>query len=167
VAARNESRFAAETEVPVERTRAEIERLIIKYGATSTAFMNAADRALILFEAHGRRVCFELPLPRRDEQRFTHFRSGGSRYAMKRRSPEAALAAWEQACRQRWRALRLVLLAKFEAAASGITDFESEFLAHIILPDGQSVAQHVRPRIAAAYSTGTMKPLLPSPGGAT
>ena len=32
--------FAEGTDVPVERSRAEIERLIVRYGATSTAFVN-------------------------------------------------------------------------------------------------------------------------------
>ena len=69
-------RFATGTEVPVERSRSEIERLITRYGATSTAYMQGADKAMILFEAKGRRVMFELPLPKRDEKRFTHYRIG-------------------------------------------------------------------------------------------
>ena len=56
------SNFASETTVPVERSRAEIEKLITRYGATSTAFMNSPGRAMVLFEASGRRVMFELPL---------------------------------------------------------------------------------------------------------
>jgi len=156
------TRFATATEVPVERSRVEIERLIIRYGATSTAFMNAPDRAMILFEAKGRRVCFELPLPKRDDKRFTHYRHGRGNVLIER-SPDAATRAWEQACRTAWRALALVIKAKLEAVESRITTFEDEFLAHIVMPDGQTVGSHVRPQIAAAYTTGTMQPLLPSP----
>ena len=54
-------KFAENTSVPVEKSRAEIERLITRYGATSTAFMSAPGRAMILFEAKARRVVFELP----------------------------------------------------------------------------------------------------------
>lgn len=156
------SKFAADTNVSVERTRAEIERLIIKYGATSTAFFNAPAEAMIAFEANGRRVLFRLPLPERSEDRFTSYQRGKTTY---QRTPEQAFAQWEQACRQRWRALSLVIKAKLEAVESGITTFEDEFMAHIVMPDGQTVASHIKPRIALAYESGTMAPLLPPPGG--
>jgi hypothetical protein len=155
------SRFAADTSVSVERTRAEIERLIIKYGATSTAFFNAQAEAMIAFEANERRILFRLPLPDRNEERFTSYQRGKTTY---QRTPEAAFAQWEQACRQRWRALALVIKAKLEAVDSGITTFEDEFLAHIVMPDGQTVASHIKPSIASAYQSGTMQPLLPPPG---
>jgi hypothetical protein len=60
--------------------------------------------------------------------------------------------------------LALVIKAKLEAVDSGITTFEDEFLAHIVMPDGQTVASHIKPGIAAAYESGTMTPLLPPPG---
>ena len=147
--------FAANTSVSVERSRAEIEGLIVRYGATSTAFMNGPGRAVILFEAKGRRIMFELPLPSIEEKRFQRDGRGSIRNAAKRHE------VWEQACRQRWRALALVIKAKLEAVESGITTFEDEFLAHIVMPDGQTVATHVRPRIAAAYETNSMQALLP------
>lgn len=149
------SRFAEGTEVSVEKSRAEIEKLITKYGATSTAFMSAPNRAMIMFEAQSRRVVFELPLPNQDD-----FKRDG-RKAL--RSPESKYAAWEGACRQRWRCLALVIKAKLEAIESGITTFENEFLAHIMMPDGITVGNHVKPTIARAYETGNMVPLLPSP----
>jgi hypothetical protein len=150
-------RFAENTSVSVEKSRAEIERLIVRYGATSTAFMNAAGRALIMFEAKNRKVLFELPLPDQEEKRFL-FDGRGSR-----RSADKKIEAWEQACRQRWRALALVIKAKLEAVDSGITTFEDEFLAHITMPDGQTVGAHVKPTIEQWYSGGAMQPLLPPP----
>jgi hypothetical protein len=155
------ARFAQDTSVPVEKSRAEIEGLINRYGATATAFMNAVDRSMVLFEAKGRRIMFELKLPKPDDKRFTHYRHSSGRAIP--RTPEAARSQWEQGCRQAWRALALVIKAKLEAVESGITTFEDEFLAHIVMPDGQTVSQHIRPRIAQAYETGTMQPLLPAP----
>lgn len=151
------ARFAENTSVSVEKSRAEIESLIVRYGATSTAFMNAPGRALIMFEANGRRIMFELPLPDREERRFQRDGRGSVRTADKK------LEAWEQACRQRWRALALVIKAKLEAVESGITSFEDEFLAHVVMPDGKTVATHIKPRIAEAYEDGSMVPLLPAP----
>src|SRR6185312_8064626 len=124
--------------VSVSKSRAEIEHLIVKYGATSTAFMNGPDHSIVAFEANGRRVMFTLPLPSKAERRFTHGKVGRSSFESAA-SPEKAIAAWEQACRQRWRALALVIKAKLEAVESGITVFEDEFLAHIVLPYGKTV----------------------------
>lgn len=149
--------FASNTSVPVARSRAEIEGLIVRYGATSTAFMSGPGKAMILFEAKGRRVMFELPLPNVADKEFDRDGRGS------RRSPAKRVEVWEQACRQRWRALALVIKAKLEAVESGITTFEDEFLAHIVMPDGKTVATHIRPRIAAAYESGAMQPLLPAP----
>lgn len=153
------STFAKDTTVSVEKSRAEIEKLITRYGATSTAFMNGPGRAMILFEAKGRRIMFELPLPDRDEKRFKF----DGRHSL--RSGDKITAAWEQACRQSWRALALVIKAKLEAVETGITSFEDEFLAHIVMPDGQTVATHIKPRIAEAYEHGTMLALMPPTRG--
>lgn len=149
--------FAQATTVPVEKSRAEIEQLIIRYGATSTAFMNAPGRAMIMFEAQDRRIVFELPLPDAADKKFARDGRGSLR------SPAKRMDAWEQACRQRWRALALVIKAKLEAVQSGITSFEDEFLSHIMMPDGMTVGNHIKPTIAAWYAGGTMRPLLPPP----
>jgi hypothetical protein len=149
--------YAAKTEVTVDKSRAEIERTLTRYGADQFIYGWDAERAVIGFRMHERHVKFLLPLPDKSEQRFTHSKRG-------RRSEENAFSAWEQACRQRWRALALVVKAKLEAVEAGITEFEDEFMAHIVMPDGQTVTQHVKPTIAAAYETGHMKPLLPAPG---
>lgn len=151
------ARFAENTSVSVERSRAEIEHLIVRYGATSTAFMNAPGRALIMFEAKERRIVFELPLPDINDKVFQRDGRGSVRTPQKRHE------AWEQASRQKWRALALVIKAKLEAVESGITTFEDEFLAHIMMPDGLTVGKHVKPTIAAAYASGQMVPLLPAP----
>jgi len=55
----------------------------------------------------------------------------------------------------------LVIKAKLEAVESGISVFEDEFMANIVMPDGRTVSEHVRPRIATAYESGEMPPLLP------
>lgn len=151
------SRFAENTSVPVEKSRAEIERMITRYGAKSTAFMNSPGRALIMFECNDRRVAFELPLPNIEDKKFLRDGRGTVR------TPPKRFEAWEQACRQRWRALALVIKAKLEAVESGITSFEDEFLAHIQTPDGRSVGSHVKPMLKKMYEFGQMLPLLPPP----
>src|SRR5215472_1931263 len=112
---------------------------------------------MIVFECKGRRIMFELPRPSADEKQFVRDGRGSVR------TPKRRMEVWEQAYRQRWRALALVIKAKLEAVESGITSLEDEFLAHIMMPDGKTVADHVRPRIAIAYEQGNMTPLLPGP----
>ena len=105
---------------------------------------------------------FTLPLPARDAKEFTEYMSRGKLCA---RAEDAARRLYEQAVRQRWQALALVIKAKLEAVESGIAVFEDEFMANIVLPGGRLVSEEVRPRIAAAYETGRVTSLLPDYSG--
>jgi hypothetical protein len=103
-----------------------------------------------------RYVEFRLPMPDPTDPEFTTHSRG-------RRTADAAEKLWEQATRQRWRALSLVVKAKLEAVASEITTFEDEFMAHILLPNGETVSAFMRPQIEQAYDLGTMPSLLALP----
>jgi len=105
-------------------------------------------------------VRFVLPMPDKSSDEFMRTATGRPR-----RNAQAAYAAWEQAARQRWRALALVIKAKLEAVESGITSFDEEFLAHLMLPNGNTVGQFMLPQVRQAYETGAMPPLLPGPIG--
>ena len=149
--------FAENTRVPIERSKAEIESMLIRYGADQFVSGWGECEARIQFRAQGRFVRFVLPLPAKDEQRFTQH----VRYKWKIRSADEARKAWDQELRRLWRALALVCKAKLEAVQSGIVSFEDEFMAHIVLPDGKTVAEHARPMIASAYDSGKVTALLP------
>ncbi len=149
------SRYAADTSVSSHQSRAEIEKTLVRYGATQFIYGFDIARAVVGFTMCERQVKFLLPMPDREDREFTH--TPTRRNA---RSPAQAEAAYEQAVRQRWRALSLVIKAKLEAVESGITEFEDEFMAHIVLPDGTTMGAWARPQIAAAYESGNMPPLL-------
>lgn len=149
--------YAATTSVSVEKTETEIKALLRKHGAGSFMTGEEATRATIAFQMADRRVIFRLPLPAQTERRFALDGRNNARPADKR------LAAWEQACRSSWRALFLCIKAKLESVESGIETFEDAFMPHIMMPDGSTVSENVRPRIAQAYATQTMQPLLPPP----
>lgn len=151
------SEYAKNTEVTREKSIAEIERTLMRYGATAFSYAWQGMQAMVMFECKARRVRFIVPMPDRAEKRFTSYMRGSFRHD---RTPEAAYKEWEQACRQRWRALALVVKAKLEAVEAGITSFEEEFLAHMVLPNGQSVATWMIPQVAEAYETGHMPPML-------
>ncbi len=57
--------------------------------------------------------------------------------------------------------LALVIKAKLEAVETGITMFDEEFLAHIVLPNGNTVGQFMLPQVESTYNSGAMPPLLP------
>ncbi len=113
--------------------------------------------AIIGFQAHGRMIRFLLPLPDRQSREFTHTPTRNHR-----RSDAQIAAAYEQAVRQRWRALALVIKAKLEAVEAGITSFEDEFLAHTLLPNGSTVGDWAAPQLEKAYASGAMPAMLPA-----
>lgn len=154
------SRYASNTTVASEQSRAEIERTLTRYGADQFMYGWHDNRAIVAFRANGRQVRFQLPLPDRNSKEFTHT---PARKNM--RSSAEQEKAYEQAVRQRWRALSLVIKAKLEAIEAGISVFQDEFLAHIVLPDGQNVGQWLAPQIESAYQDGQMPGLLPYYGG--
>ena len=58
------------------------------------------------------------------------------------------------------RALALTIKAKLEAVECGITIFDEEFLAHIVLPNGRTMGELYVPQIEHVYETKEMPPLL-------
>ena len=149
-------RYAERTTVSSEASRADIERTLRRYGADQFMYGWGPGSAIVAFRADDRHVRFTLPLPdpHADEFAFTPGRGLP-------RSDSAREEAYEQAVRQRWRALALVIKAKLEAVEAGITEFEDEFLAHIVLPGDRTVGEWMRPQVEKAYLTGRMPPLLP------
>ena len=151
------ARYAETTEVSSDRSRAEIERILERYGATAFMYGWDMQRAVISFDVAGRRYRIALPLPEKDDPTFTHSPTG------RQRASNSASAAYEQAKRQRWRALALWIKAVLEAATSGILTIEDALLPFTVLPNGQTAGQWLAPQIEKVYLTGYMPALLPLP----
>jgi len=141
--------YAATTSVSTEASRSEIERTLERYKADAFAYSRDGAKSQIAFRMGGRYYRFVLILPEPTERRFTHHSRG-------MRTDEAARKEWEQACRQKWRALALVIKAKLEAVDAGISTVEAEFMAATVLPEGQTVGEWMAPQIDEAYSLGHM-----------
>ena len=146
------ARYAEATTVSTESSRAEIERTLRRYKADSFYYGSEGRVAVIGFRMSDRQIRFKLTMPDPKDREFTQHSRGA-------RTPEAAEKAWEQACRSAWRALALVIKAKLEAVSAGITTVEDEFLAHILLPSGETVGDWAKPQLDEAYRIGTQ----PSP----
>ena len=116
------SHYAAKTSVPADRSRAEIERVVEKYGATKFAIAtdHESRRVMIEFHMNRRRIRFELQQPP---------------------------AEHDQKLRSSWRALLLAIKAKLESVASGIETFDEAFLAHVVMPDGRRFGEISVPQL--------------------
>ena len=159
-------KYASDTSVSVEKSRAEIEKLLVRFGASSFAYGWKDGSAIVEFVCGDRRVRFTMKLPSKFDKEFTtRLRYGREA----KNTPEQAEELWEQACRSYWRALVLLIKAKLAAVEAGITEFEDEFLSHIVVPAAggrtTTAGEWLKPQLADAYSGdgGLRKlPLLPS-----
>ena len=159
------TRYAARTEVSADKSKSEIERILRRYGATKFVYGwdDETALALVSFRMTGRDIRMIVPMPDPNDPAFRYSTSGRART-----SQDAIIAAWEQATRQRWRAVVLIIKAKLEAVEAGISTLDREFLADTLLPNGQTAGEWLQPQITAAYATGRMPatlPGLPAPNG--
>ena len=127
-------KFAARTKVSAGQSRNEIEATLTKYGADTFGYANKPGEVSIGFRLKGRMVRFTINVPDQTAQ--------------------------PQAHRQRWRALLLCIKAKLETVESGIEEFDEAFMAHIVLPNGATMAEYALPQLREAYQTGKQPPLL-------
>lgn len=126
-------RYAEKTKVPVNQTVQDIRKIVIKYEGHNFQFGIDDEKVIIGFAKDKRHVRLIISLVDLNDQ--------------------------EQ--RSALRSLLLVTKAKLEAVASGISIFEDEFMANIVMPDGSLLGSLIRDRIANAYASGTMPNLLP------
>ena len=104
------SRYAERTKVPVLQSRNEIEKTLQRYGADKFLYGHERGMAMVGFQMNDRHIKIMLPLPEGE-------------------SPKD-----QQETRRRWRSLAMIIKAKLEAVASGVSVFDEEFMAHIVSP---------------------------------
>lgn len=132
--------YAQSTSVSVERSKAEIEKLLKKYGASQFAYKTGEDGAVVGFAMMNKMIRFDLPI------RGIEYFSSETKHA--------------QETRQRWRALLLCIKAKLESVEVGICSFEEEFIAQIILPNGRTFGEEMIPQIDKIYESKKVPLLL-------
>jgi hypothetical protein len=135
--------YAADTTVAVGRSKAAIEDLLRQHGATEFASGWDPTHDKMQFRLFDRTIRFMLPRPDKTLRKFTHDGRGS------RRTPVQMAKVLDQADRQRWRALYLVIRAKLEAVEAGISIFEQEFLAYVVMGNGMTVGDVLVPRLQA------------------
>lgn len=147
--------YASSTTVPVSRSLDEIKRTLIRFGADRDSFGYAeiGRQVAIQFTVGNRHVRMNMWLPDRDAFKFDS--------RMWLRANTAIDREWEQACRQRWRTLAAAIKAKLAMIDDGISTFEREFLADLLLPTGETIGERLGPEIEAAMQSGDVPALVP------
>jgi hypothetical protein len=140
--------YASQTTVNADRSRAEIEVLLKKFGASSFGYWSDDDQAMIQFVYRGIRVQFAVPLPNPKDARFMQ-----TEVRKSKRSIDEALRLYQKEVNRRWRALTLAIKAKLVAVEEGVFTFETEFMPHMITSDGRTIGQRMLPAIARAMET--------------
>jgi hypothetical protein len=151
------SGYASGTTVTADRSRAEIEHVLARFGADQfmVGWDATANIAVVSFRLAGRMVRMTLPFPSMSDPLITTTPGGRSRTQLQIEEEHA------KEVRRRWRSLLLVLKAKLAAVTDGISTLEREFLSDILLPDGRTTGEWLQPQLAQAYDTGRMPALMP------
>lgn len=153
-------RFAEGTTVEVSKSKAEIEGLLTKHGASGTAVVSdyLTQTASVTFRFGERFYRMQLAnrpgtLPDPYKPATPETPKGWQGWAVAERQRWVA-ARVEQSAREVWRRLLLVVKAKLELVAEGGSSVEREFLADMLLPDGRTVGYALESQISEAYATG-------------
>lgn len=139
-------KYAAQTSVPVPRSRAELEMLLERFGADAFAYSALAARGgregteTVGFDHHGHRVRIGLAFPPLNE-----FPSD---------------SALQKERRRRWRVLVLVVKSLLVGVEEGVIAFEEAFLPWFVMPDGLTIAEKVVPKLEDAVRRGALPALL-------
>jgi hypothetical protein len=146
------SRYAQNTNVSIESSQQEVQKILRKYGADRFGTMEDRKAAYLMFEYQGLMIQITVPMP--DKKEFKTTEKGRVRKA------NQAQEAYHQAVRQRWRALVLAVKAKLEAVETGISTLEKEFMAFIMLPNGKSIGDTLIPDLKHIAESGKMPKML-------
>lgn len=134
--------YAENTSVSAERSRAELETILGKYGADAFGYMTDKMGSQIVFKCSGRSI--RIRIPKADGSELKQKTGPWSREV----TDTQRTAYAEKENRRRWRSLVLVVKAKLEAVESGIAVFDDEFLAYTVTPNGETVGEWMAPQLA-------------------
>ncbi len=144
--------YATKTQVSEDRSRTEIERILMRYGADEFGYMNRRSEALIVFVYKSIKVQMTVPLPARDDPKFTTTPTGRPV-----RSETQRFNAWNMEVRRRWRSLCLVIKALLVGVDDGVLSFEQAFMPYMVLgDDGLTLYQKALPKLTRAIESGKM-----------
>lgn len=127
------ARYAEGTTVPVDRSKAEIEKTLSRYEASGFGYLVHRGKVTIGFEMRGRRYRMDIMV-----------------------SPIAK----EE--RRQWRVLLLRIKSLLEMAEEEDFPIETAFLPFTVMPDGRTMDEWAQPQLQESLTAGYMPPMLPS-----
>lgn len=147
--------YAHRTTVSVERSVAEIRRVLEKHACSGFMYGEQNGRAGIAFVARGSTVRIGIPLPNIQDAEFSKTATG------RKRGAGQAKLLYDGEVRRRWRVLTIAVKAKLELVSAGISSIEREFLADVVGPDNVTVGERLLPQLESFRRTGQIPRLLP------
>jgi hypothetical protein len=148
--------YAKDTNVPIDRSREEIESTLKRFGANEFLYGWNDGMVLLGFSVEGRKYKFSLPMPDKNDPKYSRTPSGRARRSQVARDDE-----YELDTRQRWRALCLMVKANLAAVEAGIMSIEQVMVAATVMPNGKTVGDWLIPQINDMYRDRRMPSLLP------
>jgi hypothetical protein len=150
-------RYAEGTDVSPEKSRADLEAVLRKNGAQEFNFYAGPERDIFTYRIQGWLVrhVLERPKPATLQSK----KPGAPTL-----KPEQLKRLADKEWRRRWRALLLVVKAKLEIVANGDSSVPREFMADLLLANGETMRDVMLPRLEAMYSSGEMPSLMLGPG---
>ncbi len=132
------------TDVPVGRSRDEIERTLARFGATAQVWMRDDETGVVTvaFKREARAYRFTVPMPPLKDFEMTPSRKWI-------RTPEQAQSAKEAEVRRRFRSLANYVKALLDATDSGIIRADEALLPYLMLSDGETVYQRAAKQMKA------------------
>ena len=156
-------RYAEGTQVPVEKTQAEISTLLTKMGVIQQMTAQTVDAITVAFVLRG--VAYRLTVPKPDPTlpAFTRVKINACSWKPANAQQVGEKVALETA--RRLRALGALIKARMVAVQEGIITVEQAFIGDIVVgANGQTLADHALPQIAKAIEEGRQPCMLALPG---
>jgi len=153
------SYYAAGTTISEQQSRAEIEALLLKHGASDFGYGHGSGIRAFTFRLDDRLIRVTVPIPSITDRAVTETPAG----YLRKQTLAQKHARRDQLTKERLRLLGLVIKARLEAVAAGVTTVEQAFMAEIVLDDGRTVGDVVGPQIEVSSHRGSILLALPAP----
>lgn len=146
-------RYAEGTEVPIERTLAEIGGMLGGIGVTQQMTMQDTAQYVVAFVVNGVAYRLSVPKPDPNEQRFTRVKVNATSWKPATAEQQADKVKQEMA--RRMRALGALIKARLVAIEEGIQTVEQAFVGDIVVgSQGQTLAEVALPQVMQAIEKG-------------
>ena len=145
--------YAQGTEVPVGRSRDEIERILERFGATEQGWLRDDEKGIttIAFRRARRMYKFSIRIPALSEFMATP----KQRYE---RTPIQAKAAQDAETRRRFRSLANYIKALLDAVDTGIIELEEALLPYLLLGGSKTLYEEIKPQLGTGQNINLSLP---------